>query len=53
MEEGKNLKGKLTCAYCDKEFKFVSERKRHEISHCIEFECKVCLKKFNFLYVSF
>ncbi|XP_037963917.2 gastrula zinc finger protein xFG20-1 isoform X1 [Plutella xylostella] len=49
MEEGKNLKGKLTCAYCDKEFKFASERKRHEISHCIEFECKVCLKKFNFL----
>ncbi|XP_028174770.1 zinc finger protein 184-like [Ostrinia nubilalis] len=42
-------KSELICAYCGKEFKYESERKRHEQSHSPQFECKVCAKKFSFL----
>ncbi|CAH0722895.1 unnamed protein product, partial [Brenthis ino] len=39
----------LKCCYCSKQFKYESEKKRHEISHIPQFECKVCSKKFSFL----
>ncbi|KAJ2943935.1 hypothetical protein O0L34_g8257 [Tuta absoluta] len=37
------------CSSCDKEFKYESEKRRHEQSHVPQFECKVCSKKFSFL----
>lgn len=37
------------CVYCGKEFKYVSEKKRHEISHDPQFNCPECMKKFSFL----
>ncbi|CAK1548679.1 unnamed protein product [Leptosia nina] len=37
------------CAYCAKEFKYESEKKRHELSHTPQFECPECLKKFSFV----
>ncbi|XP_053600626.1 zinc finger protein 319-like isoform X2 [Plodia interpunctella] len=45
-EEKKN---DIECAYCQKQFKYESEKKRHEESHTPRFQCKVCLKKFSFL----
>ncbi|KAJ0181383.1 hypothetical protein K1T71_003468 [Dendrolimus kikuchii] len=39
----------LNCAYCSKEFKYESEKKRHEESHSPRFKCKVCSKKFSFI----
>ncbi|XP_038208615.1 zinc finger protein 572-like [Zerene cesonia] len=39
----------FTCSFCDKTFKYGSEKKRHEKSHIPEFECPECLKKFSFV----
>ncbi|XP_026485117.2 zinc finger protein 729-like isoform X2 [Vanessa tameamea] len=39
----------LQCCYCSKEFKYESEKKRHEQSHFPQFECNQCFKKFSFL----
>ncbi|XP_041973626.1 zinc finger and SCAN domain-containing protein 2-like [Aricia agestis] len=39
----------LQCSQCTKEFKYESERKRHEQSHFPQFECQECSKKFSFL----
>ncbi|XP_050350186.1 oocyte zinc finger protein XlCOF20-like isoform X2 [Nymphalis io] len=39
----------LQCCYCSKEFKYESEKKRHEQSHYPQFECNQCFKKFSFL----
>ncbi|CAH2099566.1 unnamed protein product [Euphydryas editha] len=39
----------LSCCYCSKEFKYESEKKRHEQSHFFLFECKECFKKFSFV----
>lgn len=40
------------CTHCNKEFRYESEKRRHEQSHIPQFECKVCSKKFSFLWVS-
>lgn len=40
---------KLQCSLCNKQFKYESERKRHEQSHSLHFQCQICSKKFNFL----
>ncbi|XP_045451045.1 zinc finger protein 878-like [Melitaea cinxia] len=39
----------LSCCYCSKEFKYESEKKRHEQSHYSLFECDKCSKKFSFI----
>ncbi|CAB3245353.1 unnamed protein product [Arctia plantaginis] len=39
----------LRCSQCSKEFKYDSERKRHEQSHIPQFACKVCSKTFSFI----
>ncbi|XP_023955300.2 zinc finger protein 564 [Bicyclus anynana] len=36
------------CSYCAKNFKYESEKKRHELSHIPQFECKECSKRFSF-----
>ncbi|VVC90736.1 unnamed protein product [Leptidea sinapis] len=38
-----------SCLYCNKEFKYESEKGRHEQSHIPQFECIECKKKFSFL----
>ncbi|KAM3958258.1 uncharacterized protein ACR2FA_007703 [Aphomia sociella] len=49
MTTKQNSKNLFNCAYCEKQFKYDSERKRHEQSHSPQFECKVCSKRFSFL----
>lgn len=39
----------LQCNHCPKEFRYNSERKRHELSHFPHFECETCSKKFSFM----
>lgn len=39
------------CTHCSKEFKYESEKRRHEQSHVPQFGCKICSKKFSFLWV--
>ncbi|XP_045507951.1 zinc finger protein 572-like [Colias croceus] len=39
----------FVCSYCDKTFKYESEKKRHERSHVPAFECPECFKKFSFI----
>ncbi|XP_026726429.1 zinc finger protein 14-like [Trichoplusia ni] len=39
----------LKCRHCSKEFKYDSERRRHEQSHFPAFQCKVCNKNFSFV----
>ncbi|CAG9782754.1 unnamed protein product [Diatraea saccharalis] len=43
------IKNDLNCQCCGKEFKYESERKRHEQSHTPQFICKICNKKFSFM----
>ncbi|CAH3980175.1 unnamed protein product [Pieris brassicae] len=42
-------KAMFACGYCGKEFKYESEKRRHEISHNPQFECTECFKKFSFV----
>ncbi|RVE47043.1 hypothetical protein evm_008325 [Chilo suppressalis] len=44
-----DIRNELNCQHCGKEFKYESERKRHEQSHSPQFTCKICLKKFSFM----
>ncbi|XP_022122924.2 zinc finger protein 37 homolog isoform X2 [Pieris rapae] len=39
----------FACGHCGKEFKYESEKRRHEISHNPQFECTECFKKFSFI----
>lgn len=37
------------CSHCSKEYKYESEKRRHESSHFPQFQCKVCSKSFSFI----
>lgn len=37
------------CSLCEKQFKWKSEMKRHELSHNPQYNCNICSKKFSFL----
>ncbi|XP_059049061.1 zinc finger protein 569-like [Achroia grisella] len=49
MTDKVDLKNLLVCANCNKEFKYESQRKRHEQSHSFPFQCKVCKKLFSYV----
>ncbi|XP_026764136.1 oocyte zinc finger protein XlCOF28-like [Galleria mellonella] len=49
MTEKVDSNNSLFCAYCGKEFKYESQRKRHQQSHSLPFQCKVCKKRFSFI----